>query len=159
MGSPPSTSSPCNLHPHRKRHLALGHPFFYLYTHPKLLFIYLVIVKILCLQHLLRFLSSPLMTLFFLQHNACFPWLGNPYPLLILTSFINPEYPTVHVPMIFNFVHFVTPLAQFNPMSSRPSDTRYNFIVYANHPSNVPPTKGSLESHRILTSFMFPISS
>jgi hypothetical protein len=57
MGPPPSTSSPRNLCPHRPSHLALGHLFLYLYTHPKLFFIYLVIVKILCFQHLLSFLS------------------------------------------------------------------------------------------------------
>jgi hypothetical protein len=65
MGPPPSTNSPCNLRPHRPSHLALGHPFLYLYTHPKLFFIYLVIVKSLCFQYLLIFLSSPLLTLFF----------------------------------------------------------------------------------------------
>jgi hypothetical protein len=45
MGPPPSTSSPCNLHPHRPIHIAPGHPFLYLYTHPKLFFIYLVIIQ------------------------------------------------------------------------------------------------------------------
>jgi hypothetical protein len=51
MGPPPSTSSLRNLFPHMPSHLALGHLFLYLYTHPKLLFIYLVIVKILCFQN------------------------------------------------------------------------------------------------------------
>jgi hypothetical protein len=77
MGPPPSTSSPRNLRPHRPSHLALGHPFLYLYTHPKLFFIYLVIVKSLCFQHLLSFLLSPLMTFFFWQSNPCLPWLGH----------------------------------------------------------------------------------
>jgi hypothetical protein len=77
MGPPPSTSSPRNLCPHRPSHLALGHPFLYLYTHPKLFFIHLVIVKSLCFQHLLRFLLSPFMTFFFWQSNPCLPWLGN----------------------------------------------------------------------------------
>jgi len=77
MGPPPFTSSLRNLCPHRPIHLALGHPFLYLYTHPKLFFIYLASVKILCSQHLLRFFSSPLMTLFFWQSNPCHPWLGN----------------------------------------------------------------------------------
>jgi hypothetical protein len=77
MEPPPSTISPHTLHPHRPSHLALGHPFLYLYTHPQLFFIYLVIVKSLCFQHLLRFLSSPLTTFFFQQGNPCFPWLGH----------------------------------------------------------------------------------
>jgi hypothetical protein len=65
MGPPPSTISPHHLHPHRPSHLTLGHPFLYMYIHPKLFFIYLLIVKILCFHHLLIFLSSPLTTLFF----------------------------------------------------------------------------------------------
>jgi hypothetical protein len=40
---------------------------------------------------------------------------GIHYLLLFLTSSVNPEYPTVHVPTISEFVHFFTPLAQFNP--------------------------------------------
>jgi hypothetical protein len=40
---------------------------------------------------------------------------GIHYLLLLLTSSKNPEYLTVHVPMIFEFVHFVPPLAQLNP--------------------------------------------
>jgi hypothetical protein len=77
MGPPPPTSSPRNLCPHRPSHLALGHPFLYLYTHPKLLFIHSVIVKSLCFHHLLRFLWSPLTTFFFWKRNPCRPWLGN----------------------------------------------------------------------------------
>jgi hypothetical protein len=44
------------------------------------------------------------------------------------------EYPIVHVPLISVFSHFTTPLAQFNPMSSHPPDTRYSFLVAAKHP-------------------------
>jgi hypothetical protein len=85
MGPPPSTSSPCNLCPHRPSHLALGHPFLYLYTHPKLFFIYLVIVKILCFHHLLSFLLSPLMTFFFWKTTHVSLGWGIHYPLLIMT--------------------------------------------------------------------------
>jgi hypothetical protein len=115
MGPPPSTSSPHNLCPHRPSHLALGHPFLYLYTHPKLFFIHLVIVK--------AFVSNIYIAFFITLGDLLFPgkathvalgW-GTHYLLLSLTSFINPEYPTVHVPLISDFVHFVTPLAQFNP--------------------------------------------
>ena len=67
-----------NLRPNMPIHLTLGHLFMYLYTHPKLFFIYLVIVKILCFQHLLSFLLSALTTLFFGKRNPCHPWLGNP---------------------------------------------------------------------------------
>jgi hypothetical protein len=77
MGPPPSTRSPRNLRPHRPSHLALGHPFLYLYTHPKLFFIHLVIVKNLCLQHLHSFLLSPLATFFSWKRNPCHPWLGH----------------------------------------------------------------------------------
>jgi hypothetical protein len=65
------------LHPHRPSHLTLGHLFLYLYTQPKLFFIYLVIVKSLCFHHLLSFLSSPLMTFFSRKRNPCRPWLGH----------------------------------------------------------------------------------
>jgi hypothetical protein len=78
ISPPPSTSSLHNLLPHRPSHLALGHPFLYLYAHPKLFFIYLVIVKILYFQHFLSFLSSPLTTFFFWKFNPCHPWLGHP---------------------------------------------------------------------------------
>jgi hypothetical protein len=116
MGPPPSTSSPHNLCPHRPSHLALGHPFLYLHTYPKLFFIHLVIVQSLCFQHLHSFLLSPLATFFFSgkETHVALGW-GILYLLLLLTSSINPEYPTVHVPLISEFVHFVMPLAQFNP--------------------------------------------
>jgi hypothetical protein len=73
MGRPPSTSSLHNLCPHKPSHLAPRHLFLYLYTHPKLFFIYFVIVKILCFQHLLSFFSSPLMNFFSWQCNPCHP--------------------------------------------------------------------------------------
>jgi hypothetical protein len=79
MGPPPSTSSPHNLRPHRPSHLALGHPFLYLHTYPKLFFIHLVIVQSLCFQHLHSFLLSPLATFLFRQSNPCRPWLGNSF--------------------------------------------------------------------------------
>jgi hypothetical protein len=65
-----------NLHPNRPSHLSLGHPFLYLYTQPKLFFISLVIVKILCFQHLLSFFSSPLMTFFSLETQPMSPLVG-----------------------------------------------------------------------------------
>ena len=77
MGAPPSTSSPRKFHPHRPSHLTLGHPFLYLYTHLKLFFIYLVIVKSVCFQHLLIFFLSPLTTFFFWKRNPCLLWLGH----------------------------------------------------------------------------------
>jgi hypothetical protein len=115
MGPPPSTSSPRNLCPHRPSHLALGHPFLYLYTHPKLFFIHLVIVKSLCFQHLHSFCCHPWRPSFPGKATHVTLGWGIHYLLLMLTSSINPEYPTVHVPLISEFVHFVMPLAQFNP--------------------------------------------
>jgi hypothetical protein len=49
---------------------------------------------------------------------------GIPYHLLPLTSSINPEYPTGHLSLFSEFVHFVPPLAQLYPTSSCPPDTR-----------------------------------
>lgn len=63
------------------------------------------------------------------------------YPLLMLTSSINPGYPTIHVPLISEFVDFSTPLAQFNPLSGRPPDAQNSSMVVANHPSTIAPTK------------------
>jgi hypothetical protein len=116
MGAPPSTYFPSNLRPHRPCHIALGHPFLYLYTSPNLFFTHLVIVQNICFQPLHSFLSSPLATLFFLEKetHVTLVW-GIHYILLMLTFSINPEYPIVHVPLISKFVHFVRPLAQFNP--------------------------------------------
>jgi hypothetical protein len=77
MDPPPSTNSLHKLCPHRPSHCALGHLFLYLYTHSKLFFIYLVIVKSLHFHHFFIFLSSPLTTFFSWKSNPCHPWLGN----------------------------------------------------------------------------------
>jgi hypothetical protein len=114
MGPPISTSSPRKLHPNRPNHLALGHPFQYLYTHPKLFFIHLVIVKSLCFQHLHIFLSSPLVNFLENATHVTLGW-GISYHLLLLTSSINSEYPTGHLPLLSEFVHFVPSLAQLIP--------------------------------------------
>jgi hypothetical protein len=117
MGPPPSISSPSKLCPNRPNHFALGHPFLYLYTHPQLFFIHLVLVKSLCFQHLPIFLSPPLATFLPFLENATHVTLGwgTPYHLLPLTSSIYSECPTGHLPMLSEFVHFVPPLAQLIP--------------------------------------------
>jgi len=68
-----------------------------------------------CFQHLHSFFSSPSAT-FFLRKvtHVTLAWSIH-YLLLPLTSPINPEYLTIHVPLLSEFVHFFTPLAQFNP--------------------------------------------
>jgi hypothetical protein len=76
MAPPPSISSPPNLRPHRPSHLALGHLFLYLYTHPTLFFIYLVIVKTLCFQHLLILFVVTLDDLLFLAKQPMSPLVG-----------------------------------------------------------------------------------
>jgi hypothetical protein len=115
MGPPPSPSSLHNLRPPRPSHLASGHPFLYLYTHPQF-FIYLALVQSLCFQHLHSFSSSPLTTFFLLANttHVSLGW-GIHYILLLLTSSTNPEYPTGQLPLLSEFVHFVPPLAQLIP--------------------------------------------
>jgi hypothetical protein len=76
MGPPPSTSSPRNLRPHRPSHLTLGHLFLYLYTHPKLFFIHLVIVKSLFFQYFHSFLIVALGDLLFLARQPMSPLVG-----------------------------------------------------------------------------------
>jgi hypothetical protein len=95
-----------NLHPNMPIHLSLGHPFLYLYTQPKLFFIYLI-SKILCFQHLLIFFIISLDGLLLSwKRNPCHPWLGN--PLYFHTDIVHkPEVSQVHIPMISEFVHFV----------------------------------------------------
>jgi hypothetical protein len=115
MGSPPSTYFPRNLCPHRPSHLTLGHPFLYLHTCPKLFFIHLVIVQNLCFQFYIVFCRHLWRTSFPRKETHVSLGWGIHYLLLLLISSINPEYTIVHVPLISEFVHFVTPLAQFNP--------------------------------------------
>jgi hypothetical protein len=114
MGPPPQTSFSSNLHTYRPSYLTLGHPFLYLHTHPKSLFIHLVIVQSLSFQYLHSFLS-PLATFFSYEstHVALGSSIHSVLPLF--TSSINPDYPIVHIPMISMFVHLVMPLAHFNP--------------------------------------------
>ena len=117
MGPPPSTSYPCTMHPYRPSHIALGHPFLYLYTHPKLFFIYLV--------HCKKPLFLAFTYLFVVTFGDILPFLANatlvtlgwgtPYHLLLLTSSINSEYSTGQLPLLSEFVHFVPPLAQLIP--------------------------------------------
>jgi hypothetical protein len=76
MGPPSSTRSPHNLHPHRPSHISLGHPFLYLYTHPKLFFIHLVILESLCFHPLHSFLLSPLANFIFQQKKPMSPLVG-----------------------------------------------------------------------------------
>jgi hypothetical protein len=101
MGPPPSTNSPHNLRPHRPSQLTLGNPFLYLYDS----------------SHLILYSFGNCTKPFFLSFKSTLVTLGwgIHYLLLLLTSSINPEYPAVHVPTISEFVHFVMPLAQFNP--------------------------------------------
>jgi hypothetical protein len=78
MGPPPSTSSPRKLRPNWPNHITLGHPFLYLYTHPKLFFIYLVH----CKNPLFPAFTSPFVATFddllpfFGKRKPCHPWLG-----------------------------------------------------------------------------------
>jgi hypothetical protein len=116
MRPPPSTYFPCNLYPHRPSHVELGHPFLYLYAHPQLFFIYLVIVQNLCFQPFLSFFVVTFGNIPFVEKatHVALGW-GIHYLILLLTLSINPEYLTVQLPLISEFVHFVTPLAQLNP--------------------------------------------
>jgi hypothetical protein len=75
------------------------------------------IVKILCFQHLHILLSSPLTTFFpYLENktHVALGW-GTTYHLPLLTSPIYFEYPTGHLPLPSEFLHFVLPLAQLIP--------------------------------------------
>ena len=117
MGPPPSTSSPSKLHPAQANHITLGHPFLYLYTHPKLFFIHMVNCKmplfpafaylfVVTIGGLLPFLEN--------ATHVSLGW-GTPYHLPLLTSSIYSEYPIGHLPLPSKFVHFVPPLAQLIP--------------------------------------------
>jgi hypothetical protein len=144
MGSPPSTNSPYNLCPHRPSHLALGHPFLYMYSYPTLFFIYLVIVQSLLFPTFTYIIFVTFSDLLFLEKKPLSPLVESfLYILCFLTSSINLEYPTIHVPSIFEFVYFVTPLAQFKHMSSHPPGAISSFTVTATHTSHISPTKGS----------------
>jgi hypothetical protein len=114
MGPPTSTSSPRKMRPNQPKHITLGHPFLYLYTHPKLFFI-----------NCKRPLFPAFTYLFVITFDDFLPFLenathvtlgwGTPYHLLLLTSSIYSEYPTGHLPLLSEFVHFVSPLAQLIP--------------------------------------------
>jgi hypothetical protein len=117
MGPPPSTDSPRKLHPNRPNHIALGHPFLYLYTHPKLFFIYLIH----CKKPLFLAFTYPFVITFddllpFLENatHVTLGW-GTPSHLPLLTSSIYFKYPIGHLPLPSEFVHFVPPLAQLTP--------------------------------------------
>jgi hypothetical protein len=117
MGPPPSTSSPSKLRPNRPNHITLGHPFLYLYTHPKIFFIYLVHCKkplfpaftypfVITFDDLLPFVAN--------ATHVSLGW-GTSYHLPLLTSSIYSKYPKGHLPFPSEFVHFVPPLAQLIP--------------------------------------------
>jgi hypothetical protein len=117
MGPPPSTNSPRTLCPNFPNRITLGHLFLYLYTHPKLFFIYLVK----CKKPLFLAFTYPFVVTFddllpFLE-NATHVTLGwvTPYHILMLTSSIYSEYPIGHLPLPSKFVHFVPPLAHLIP--------------------------------------------
>jgi hypothetical protein len=117
MGPPPSTSSPSKLCPTQANHITSGHPFLYLHTHPKLFFIFWYIVKSLCFQHLpYLFVITFGNLLPFLENttHVTLGW-GTPYHLSLLTSSIYSEYPTGHLHLPSEFVHFVPPLTQLIP--------------------------------------------
>jgi hypothetical protein len=111
MGPPPSTSSPRKLFPTQANHITLGHPFLYLYTHSKLFFIHCTNAFVSSIY--VPFLSSPLATFFPFFANGTHVTLGwgTPYHLPLLTSSISSKYPTGHLPLPSEFVHFVPPLA------------------------------------------------
>jgi hypothetical protein len=76
-GPPPSTSSLSKLCPTRANHLTLGHPFLYLYTYPKLFFIYCT--NTFCFQqlHYLFIVTFGDLLPFLAKRNPCHPWLGH----------------------------------------------------------------------------------
>jgi hypothetical protein len=59
-------------------------------------------------------LSSPLATFLASAAHVALGW-GTPYHLLLFTSSIYSEYPTGHLPLLSDFVHFVSPLVQLIP--------------------------------------------
>jgi hypothetical protein len=115
MGPPPSTSSPRKLCATQENHITLGHPFLYLYTYPKLFFIYCTNAFV--SSSYITFLSSPLVTFFPFLANATHVTLGwgTLYHLSLLTSSIFSKYPIGHLPLSSEFIHFVPPLAQLRP--------------------------------------------
>jgi hypothetical protein len=86
------------------------------FVHSSQIILYLL-YKSLYFQHFHTFLSSPLATFFPFWQNATHVALGwgTPYHLPLLTSSIYSEYPTGHLPLPSEFVHFVPPLAQLIP--------------------------------------------
>jgi hypothetical protein len=121
MGPPPSTSSPRKLFPTRANHITLGHMFQYLYTYPKII-LYLL-YKRLCFQqlHYLFVITFGDLLHFFWQNatHVTLGW-GTTYHLPLTTSSISSEYPTCHLSLPFEFIHFVLPLAQLIPCLTVP---------------------------------------
>jgi hypothetical protein len=108
MGHPPFISSPSKLCPTRAHHITLGQPFRYLYTSPQLFVIYCTNAFI--FSHLWRLTSLfwPTAT------HVNLGWSTTYHPPLLASS-ISLEYPTGHLPLPFEFVHLVPPLAQLLP--------------------------------------------
>jgi hypothetical protein len=111
MGPPPFISLPSTLCPTWANHITLWHPFLYLYISPNYsLFIvqmplFPFITFSFC-HHLWRLAS-------FWPHttHVTLGWSIN-YHLPFPTSSISSEYPTGHLTLSSEFVHFVPPLAQ-----------------------------------------------
>jgi hypothetical protein len=115
MGPPPSTSSPSELCPTWDNHITLGHPFLYLYTYPKLFFIYCTNAFV--SSSYINFLSSPLATFFPFWPTVTHVTLGwgTTYHPPLMKSSISSEYPIGHLTLPSEFIHFVLPLAQLIP--------------------------------------------
>jgi hypothetical protein len=102
----------------------------------------------------ITFLSSPLATFLANTTHVALGW-GTPYHLPSTTSSIPSEYPIGHLPMPFEFVHFVPPMAQLIPCLVVPLTLNLVERLQPLFTSHIPPTKASLESSYILTSSMY----
>jgi hypothetical protein len=103
----------------------------------------------------ITFLSSPLATFFLANATHVTLGWGTPYHLPSTTSSISSKYPTGHLPMPSEFVHFVSPLAQLIPCLIVPLTLDLVEWLRPLFTSHIPPTKGSIESSYILTSSMY----
>jgi hypothetical protein len=114
MGPPTSTISPSKMCPNWSNHITLGNPFLYLYTHPKLFFINCKNPLFPAFTYLFVVTFGDLLPLLVNVTHVALGW-GTPYHLVLLTLSIYSEYPTGHLPLLSEFVHFVPPLAQLIP--------------------------------------------
>jgi hypothetical protein len=117
MGPPPSTSSPSNLRPHWPKPYCTGAPIsISVHSSQIILYSFGNCTNPLFPSFYIDFCRHLWQPSSFLENatHVTLGW-GIPYHLLLLTSPINPEYPTGPLPLLSEFVHFVPPLAQFFP--------------------------------------------